>query len=78
MRLSKLRGAADAAASRLEAVRGAVDRQQRAWDAALVRRAEAEDVLAGVDRTLVPEGRLPSMHLRTNELSVTPHPGRRT
>ncbi|WP_298943094.1 chromosome segregation protein SMC [uncultured Microbacterium sp.] len=56
MRLSKLRGAADAAASRLEAVRGAVDRQQRAWDAALVRRAEAEDVLAGVDRTLVPEG----------------------
>ena len=56
MRLSKLRGAADAATSRLEAVRGAVERQQRAWDAALTRRAEAEAVLAGVDPSLVPEG----------------------
>ncbi|RZI91380.1 MAG: chromosome segregation protein SMC, partial [Microbacterium sp.] len=47
---------AEAAASRLEALRGAVERQQRAWDAALQRRAEAEEVLAGVDPTLVPEG----------------------
>jgi hypothetical protein len=30
MRITKLRGAADAAASRLEAVRAAVERQQRA------------------------------------------------
>jgi len=56
MRLTKLRGAADAAASRLEAVRSGVDRQQRALDAALARRAEAEEVLAGVDPDLVSEG----------------------
>lgn len=56
MRLSTLRGSADAAASRVEAVRGAVDRQQRALDAALARLAETEEVLAGVDPALVPEG----------------------
>lgn len=56
MRLSALRGTAEAAASRLEALRGAVERQQRAWDAALQRRAEAEEALVGVDPTLVPEG----------------------
>ncbi len=56
MRLTKLRGAADAANSRLDAVRAAVDRQQRALDAALARRAEAEETLAGVDPELVPEG----------------------
>ncbi|MGV9193269.1 chromosome segregation protein SMC [Microbacterium sp. MC2] len=55
MRLTTLRGAADAAGSRLEAVRAAVDRQQRALDAALQRRAEAEEALAGVDPDLVPE-----------------------
>jgi chromosome segregation protein len=47
MRITKLRGAADAAASRLEAVRAGVERQQRALDAALARRAEAEEALAG-------------------------------
>ncbi len=56
MRVSTLRGSAEAAASRLDAVRGAVERQQRALDAALARRAEAEEVLAGVDPALVPEG----------------------
>lgn len=56
MRLTALRGSAQAASSRLDAVRGAVDRQQRALDAALQRRAEAEEVLAGVDPDLVPEG----------------------
>ncbi|MBF4560701.1 chromosome segregation protein SMC [Microbacterium sp. VKM Ac-2870] len=56
MRITKLRGAADAAASRLEAVRAAVERQQRALDAALARRTEAEEVLAGVDPDLASEG----------------------
>ncbi|WP_455132730.1 hypothetical protein [Microbacterium aurum] len=56
MRLTKLRGAADAAGSRLDAVRAAVERQQRALEAAQQRRAEAEEVLAGVDPDLVPEG----------------------
>jgi chromosome segregation protein len=56
MRITKLRGAADAAASRLEAVRAGVERQQRALDAALARRAEAEEALAGVDPELVTEG----------------------
>ncbi|MCT9820329.1 chromosome segregation protein SMC [Microbacterium sp. W1N] len=55
MRLTSLRGAADAASSRLDAVRAAVERQQRALDAALQRRAEAEEVLAGVDPDLIPE-----------------------
>ena len=56
MRLTSLRGSADAAASRLEALRGAVERQQRAWDAARQRRAEAEEALSGLDPALVPEG----------------------
>lgn len=56
MRITKLRGAADAAASRLDAVRAAVERQQRALDAALARRADAEEALAGVDPDLVTEG----------------------
>jgi len=56
MRLAKLRGAADAARSELTAVRAAVERQQKALDAALARRAEAEEALAGVDPELVPEG----------------------
>ncbi|WP_292832535.1 chromosome segregation protein SMC [Microbacterium sp.] len=56
MRLSALRGSADAAASRLEAVRSAVERQQRALDAALARRAEAEAVLDQFDPALIPEG----------------------
>ncbi|MGN8552756.1 UNVERIFIED_CONTAM: chromosome segregation protein SMC [Microbacterium sp. SLM126] len=56
MRLTALRGSAEAAASALAAVRAAVDRQQRALDAALARRAEAAETLAGVDPDLVPEG----------------------
>ncbi len=56
MRLTALRGSAEAAASALAAVQAAVERQQKALDAALSRRAEAEEVLAGVDPDLVPEG----------------------
>lgn len=56
MRLTALRGSAEAARSRLEAVRAAVERQQRALDAALQRRTDAEQALAGVDPDLVPEG----------------------
>jgi chromosome segregation protein len=56
MRITALRGSAEAAASALTAVRTAVERQQRALDAALARRAEAEETLAGVDPDLVPEG----------------------
>ncbi|MFT3799325.1 chromosome segregation protein SMC [Microbacterium sp.] len=56
MRLTALRGTAEAAASRLDAVRTAVERQQRALDAALARRVEAEKALEGVDPDLVPEG----------------------
>ncbi|GAA2013094.1 chromosome segregation protein SMC [Microbacterium ulmi] len=56
MRITALRGSAEAAASALAAVRTAVDRQQRALDAALARRAQAEEALAGVDPDLVPEG----------------------
>ncbi len=55
MRITALRGTAEAAASALAAVRAAVDRQQRALDAALARRAEAEEQLAGLDPDLVPE-----------------------
>ncbi|MBG0718234.1 chromosome segregation protein SMC [Microbacterium sp. 2C] len=55
MRITKLRGASDAASSRLDAVRAAVDRQQNALDAALARRADAESALAAVDPDLVPE-----------------------
>ena len=56
MRITALRGSAEAAASALAAVRAAVERQQRALDAALARRADAEATLAGVDPDLVPEG----------------------
>ena len=56
MRITALRGSAEAAASALAAVRAGVERQQRALDAALARRAEAEAELAGVDPELVPEG----------------------
>lgn len=55
MRLTALRGSAEAATSRLDAVRSAVERQQKALDAALQRRAEAESDLAEVDPELVPE-----------------------
>ena len=43
MRITALRGSAEAAASALAAVQAAVERQQRALDAALARRAEAEE-----------------------------------
>ncbi|MET0861474.1 MAG: chromosome segregation protein SMC [Microbacterium sp.] len=56
MRITALRGSADAAASALTAVRSGVERQQRALDAALARRGDAEQELAGVDPLLVPEG----------------------
>ena len=56
MRITALRGSAEAAASALAAVRAAVDRQQNALDAAHARRAEAEEALAGLDPALVPEG----------------------
>jgi chromosome segregation protein len=55
MRLTALRGAAEAAGSTLAAVRTAVDRQQRALDAALARRAEAEAEREGLDPHLAPE-----------------------
>lgn len=55
MRLAGLRGTAEAATSRLDAVHAGVERQQRALDAALARRAEAEEALAAVDPDLVPE-----------------------
>ncbi|MDQ1083990.1 MULTISPECIES: chromosome segregation protein SMC [Microbacterium] len=55
MRLQALRGAADAANSALAAVRAGVDRQQRALDAALVRRAEAEKARAELDPDGAPE-----------------------
>jgi chromosome segregation protein len=56
MRLTALRGTAEAAASALAAVRTGLDRQRAALDAATTRRAEAEEVLAGLDPGLVPEG----------------------
>jgi chromosome segregation protein len=55
MRLTALRGSAEAAASALAAVRAAVERQQRALDAALSRRAEAEQARAELDPEVVPE-----------------------
>ena len=55
MRITALRGTAEAAASALAAVRAAVDRQQRALDQAQQRRVEAEQILAGIDPDLVPE-----------------------
>ncbi|WP_019179162.1 chromosome segregation protein SMC [Microbacterium yannicii] len=56
MRITALRGTAEAAASALAAVRSAVERQQKALDAALTRRREAEELLAGVDPELAPLG----------------------
>ncbi len=53
MRLTSLRGSAEAAASALAAVTAAVERQRRALEGALDRRAEAAEVLAGVDPELV-------------------------
>lgn len=55
MKLTALRGSAEAAASGLAAVRGAVERQQRALDAALERRAEAEEARAALDPDVTPE-----------------------
>lgn len=55
MRITALRGTAAAAGSALEAIVAGVERQQRALDAALARRAEAEEALAGVDPDLTPE-----------------------
>jgi chromosome segregation protein len=55
MRLTALRGTAEAAESALAAVRAAVERQQKALDAALARRADAAEELAGADPHLVPE-----------------------
>jgi len=55
MRLTALRGAASSAASTRDAVLAGVERQQRALDAALVRRAEAEEALADLDPTVAPE-----------------------
>ncbi|MEN2740707.1 chromosome segregation protein SMC [Microbacterium sp. X-17] len=48
MRIASLRGTAEAAASAVSAVQTARERQQRALDAALARRTEAEEELAGV------------------------------
>ncbi|MGN7967942.1 chromosome segregation protein SMC [Microbacterium sp. 22296] len=55
LKLQALRGTADAANSALAAVRAGVDRQQRALDAALTRRAETEHALAELDPDVVPE-----------------------
>ncbi|WP_230007416.1 chromosome segregation SMC family protein [Microbacterium sp. Bi128] len=55
MKLTALRGSAEAAASGLAAVRGAVERQQRALDAALERRAEAEEARSALDPDVTPE-----------------------
>jgi len=55
MKLTALRGAASSAASTRDAVLAGVERQQRALDAALVRRAEAEEALADLDPTVAPE-----------------------
>ncbi len=56
MRITALRGSADAAASALAAVQAGVERQQRALDAALQRRTEAEEARAALDPDAVPEG----------------------
>lgn len=55
MKLTALRGSAQAAASGLAASRGAVDRQQRALDAARERLAEAEEARAALDPDVTPE-----------------------
>lgn len=56
MRVTALRGAADAAASALAAVRGAVLRQQNALDAARARLAEAAAAREALDGGDAPEG----------------------
>ncbi|WP_102191988.1 chromosome segregation protein SMC [Microbacterium aurantiacum] len=56
MRLSALRGTADAAASALAAVRGAVLRQENALEAANTRRREAADALDAIELAEAPEG----------------------
>lgn len=56
MRLSALRGTADAAASALAAVRGAVLRQENALEAANARRREAAEALEAIDEAEAPEG----------------------
>lgn len=55
LKIQALRGTADAASSALAAVRAGVDRQQRALDAALARRTEAEQARAELDPDVVPE-----------------------
>ncbi|MDU0346190.1 chromosome segregation protein SMC [Microbacterium sp. KSW2-29] len=55
LKIQALRGTADAANSALAAVRGGLERQQRALDAALARRAEAEQARAELDPDVVPE-----------------------
>ncbi|ALX66877.1 chromosome segregation protein SMC [Microbacterium sp. XT11] len=56
MRLTALRGAADAAASTLAAVRGAVLRQENALEAANARRREAAEALEAIEDAEAPEG----------------------
>lgn len=56
MRLTALRGTAEAAASALAAVRGAVLRQENALEAANERRREASEALALLDDAEAPEG----------------------
>ncbi|MGX1791626.1 chromosome segregation protein SMC [Microbacterium sp. NPDC055312] len=56
MRLSTLRGNADAAASALAAVRGAVLRQEQALEAAHQRRREAADAREAIDDAHAPDG----------------------
>ncbi|WP_258546581.1 chromosome segregation SMC family protein, partial [Microbacterium sp. H6] len=56
MRLSALRGSAEAAASALAAVRGAVLRQENALEAANARRREAAEALESIDDAEAPEG----------------------
>ncbi|MFK3834043.1 chromosome segregation protein SMC [Microbacterium sp. NPDC087868] len=56
MRLSELRGTADAAASALAAVRGAVLRQENALEAANERRREASEALEAIEDAEAPDG----------------------
>lgn len=56
MQVSALRGAADAAASALAAVRGAVLRQENAREAADERRRAAEEALESIEDAQAPEG----------------------
>ncbi|MGM7665963.1 chromosome segregation protein SMC [Microbacterium sp. A93] len=56
MRLTALRGTAEAAASALAAVRGAVLRQENALEAANERRREAAEALELLDEAEAPEG----------------------